>query len=258
MDTDEIVATARDSAAVVATCETEQKNAALEAMAHKLGERRQDLIEANQKDIEAARESGTPGNLLDRLGFGDAKIDSRIGSLQKLKNLADPVGQTFRAEKRPNGLEVARMRVPLGVILMIYEARPHVTVNAGAFCLKSGNAAILRGGSEAERCNALLGELWRESLREADLPVDPEVRESCSFLGLDPLYLANEGKLICVVPSNRTEEALEVLTRHGVGENAACIGEVGGSSRGRVILETGIGGRRLLQMLEGEQLPRIC
>ena len=170
MDTDEIVATARDSAAVVATCETEQKNAALEAMAHKLGERRQDLIEANQKDIEAARESGTPGNLLDRLGFGDAKIDSRIGSLQKLKNLADPVGQTFRAEKRPNGLEVARMRVPLGVILMIYEARPHVTVNAGAFCLKSGNAAILRGGSEAERCNALLGELWRESLREADLP----------------------------------------------------------------------------------------
>ena len=170
MDIDDIVTTAKNSAAVMATCDTKQKNTALSAMAHKLGEHRQDLIEANKEDIEAAHESGTPKNLLDRLGFGDAKIDSRIGSLQKLENLADPVGQSFRAEKRPNGLQVARVRVPLGVILMIYEARPHVTVNAGAFCLKSGNAAILRGGSEAERCNTLLGKLWCESLREAGLP----------------------------------------------------------------------------------------
>jgi hydrogenase expression/formation protein HypE len=115
-----------------------------------------------------------------------------------------------------------------------------------------------RGGL-ATTLNEIAGQSGRDIfLRESDLPIDPEVGESCSFLGLDPLYLANEGKLICVLPSDRAEEALRVLQGHEVGRNAARIGEVGGSSRGRVILETGIGGRRLLQMLEGEQLPRIC
>jgi hydrogenase expression/formation protein HypE len=115
-----------------------------------------------------------------------------------------------------------------------------------------------RGGL-ATTLNEIAGQSERDiQIRESDVPIDPEVRESCSFLGLDPLYLANEGKLICLVPEDRADEALLVLQRHEVGHNAARIGEVGGSSRGRVILETGIGGRRLLQMLEGEQLPRIC
>ncbi|MCF8030050.1 MAG: hydrogenase expression/formation protein HypE [Desulfohalobiaceae bacterium] len=115
-----------------------------------------------------------------------------------------------------------------------------------------------RGGL-ATTLNEIAGQSGRDIfLREADLPVDPEVRESCSFLGLDPLYLANEGKLICVVPRRWADEAQQVLREHEAGVNVACIGEVGGWSRGRVILETGIGGRRLLQMLEGEQLPRIC
>ena len=115
-----------------------------------------------------------------------------------------------------------------------------------------------RGGL-ATTLNEIAGQSGRDIfLRESDIPVDHEVRESCSFLGLDPLYLANEGKLICVVPRSRADEAQQVLREHEAGVNSACIGEVGGSSRGRVILETGIGGRRLLQMLEGEQLPRIC
>ena len=166
----EVARVARDSAASVAIAPTEQKNAALDAMAGKLAERRQEIISANEADLADAGSRPETANLIDRLRFGEDKVDSRIRSLRKIAALPDPVGQTCAADRRPNGLEVARMRVPLGVILMIYEARPHVTVNAGAFCLKSGNAAILRGGSEAKRCNAALGELWQSSLREAGLP----------------------------------------------------------------------------------------
>ena len=141
-------------------------------MSQRLAARRRDIIAANEDDLADARAKGLPTRLIDRLRFGEAKIDARIRCLHKIEALPDPVGQMFAHDRRPNGLEVARMRVPLGVILMIYEARPHVTVNAGAFCLKAGNAAILRGGSEAKRCNALLGELWQEALAEAELPAE--------------------------------------------------------------------------------------
>jgi len=141
-------------------------------MAQTLEAGRGDLLDANEADIAAARDAGLPANVQNRLRFGDAKINSRIASLKKIAALPDPVGQPFRSEVRPMGLRVERVRVPLGVILMIYEARPHVTVNAGAFCLKSGNAAILRGGSEARRCNTLLGEMWHKALEEARLPHD--------------------------------------------------------------------------------------
>ena len=165
-----IARTAADASTMLATASTEQKNAALARLADRLATRRQDILGANEADVAEARSRGLANNLVDRLRFGPAKIDSRIRCLHKIEALPDPVGRTYAHDLRPNGLEVARMRVPLGVILMIYEARPHVTVNAGAFCLKSGNAAILRGGTEARRCNVLLGELWREALTEADLP----------------------------------------------------------------------------------------
>ncbi|MCF8086173.1 MAG: hydrogenase expression/formation protein HypE [Desulfohalobiaceae bacterium] len=159
--------------------------------------------------------------------------------------------------------------------LAVFAAREGLSfrtpVQSDSACLNHMVADLLRNvpqvrvlrdptrGGLATTLNEIAGQSGRDILlREADLPIDPEVRESCSFLGLDPLYLANEGKLICVVPSSRAEEALGILKRHEVGGNAASIGEVGDSSRGRVILETGIGGRRMLQMLEGEQLPRIC
>ena len=104
--------------------------------------------------------------------WSDAKINSRIAALHKIANLPDPVGQVFEPITSSNGIKACRMRVPLGVILMIYEARPHVTVNAGSFCLKSGNAAILRGGSEAKTCNQKLGELWQTALADSGLPVE--------------------------------------------------------------------------------------
>ncbi len=165
-----IARTAREAFQVLALAPTEQKNRALRAMADRLEQDREDLIAANAADLAAAREGGVAENLVKRLRFGDEKITGRIGSLRKIAALPDPVGQTLRAERRPNGLEVARVRVPLGVVLNVFEARPHVTVNAGAFCLKAGNAAILRGGSEARRCNALLGRFWRDALAEAGLP----------------------------------------------------------------------------------------
>ncbi len=163
---------ARDAFQVLAIAPTERKNAALQAMADRLEQGRDEVIAANEADLAAAREGGVAENLVKRLRFGRQKIDGRVRSLRKIAALPDPVGQTLRAERRPNGLEVARVRVPLGVVLNIFEARPHVTVNAGAFCLKAGNAAILRGGSEARQCNALLGQFWRDALAEAGLPPD--------------------------------------------------------------------------------------
>jgi len=166
----QIAQTARDVSRQLAVAPAERKNRALLAMAERLKRNKADILAANEADLDAARQKGLARNLIDRLRFGESKIDGRRVSLEKIAALPDPVGQTIQSELRPGGLQVARVRVPLGVILMVFEARPHVTVNAGAFCLKSGNAAILRGGSEARQCNTLLGRLWAESLAEADLP----------------------------------------------------------------------------------------
>lgn len=163
---------ARRASRVLASAPRQQKDMALHVMAHNLAVHTEAILEANQQDLEAAVSADLSENLVARLRFGEQKILARQRSLQKIADLPDPVGQKIREETRPIGLQVSRVRVPLGVILMVYEARPHVTVNAGAFCLKSGNAAILRGGSEAKRCNTLLGQLWQESLVEAGLPKD--------------------------------------------------------------------------------------
>jgi len=170
MDSEQVAAAARRAASVAAGAPTAQKNEVLGGMAEKLTARKSDILAANEEDLANAKAKGLSSHLVDRLRFGEAKIDGRIRCLRKIQALPDPVGQVFRSDLRPNGLLATRVRAPIGVIMMIYEARPHVTVNAGAFCLKSGNAAILRGGSEARTCNVLLGELWHEALRESGLP----------------------------------------------------------------------------------------
>jgi len=163
---------ARRASRRLAAAPREQKDTTLIAMAGRLSDHVSEILDANQRDLEAAVAAELPENVVARLRFGEEKVFARQRSLQRIAELPDPIGQTIRSEMRPNGLTVDRVRVPLGVILMVYEARPHVTVNAGAFCLKSGNAAILRGGSEASNCNQLLGQLWQDSLAEADLPVE--------------------------------------------------------------------------------------
>jgi len=169
MNMHDIADAARRAVPASARLSPKAKNRVLEGMAGRLSGRRADVLAANQRDLERARSEGLKPAIVKRLRFGEQKIESRIRSLHKIAALPDPVGQSYRMSRRENGLQVARVRVPLGVILMIYEARPHVTVNAGAFCLKSGNVAILRGGSEARECNRLLGTLWEESLQEVGL-----------------------------------------------------------------------------------------
>lgn len=153
----------------MAKASTRQKNRAIEAMIELLETRGEEILEANRRDLKEAEEAGLSRKLVNRLVFDQAKLDWRVRSLKELVDLPDPVGQIIRSERRPNGLMVARVRAPLGVVAMIYEARPHVTINAGAFCLKSGNATILKGGSEVKHSNGVIGSFWQEALREAGL-----------------------------------------------------------------------------------------
>ena len=167
-----IAQTAKNCASVIVNTPTEQKNAVLLKMAKLLDAHREDILAANQADVTAAQKKNLPPNLVARLQWSADKINSRIAAVHKIASLPDPVGQIFEPITSPNGIKACRMRVPLGVILMIYEARPHVTVNAGSFCLKSGNSVILRGGSEAKTCNQKLGELWQSALADVGLPTE--------------------------------------------------------------------------------------
>ena len=146
------------------------KDAALEAIAANLGSGERSVIAANEADLEAARAKGTTGAMLDRLMLDERRIAALAESVRSIAALPDPVGEVVSRSVRPNGLRVTRVRVPLGVIAMIYEARPGVTVEASALTLKAGNAVVLRGGSEASRTNAVLAELVSAGLETAGLP----------------------------------------------------------------------------------------
>ena len=161
---------ARHAERVLAVAGTAQKNRALEARA--LKERESAILAENQKDLAAARESGMKASLLDRLALSPQRIDGIVEGVRQVAALPDPIGCVTRMEKRPNGLVIGKRRVPLGVIGIIYEARPNVTVDAAALCLKSGNAVILRGGKEAFRSNKAFVAVMRDALEAAGLPRD--------------------------------------------------------------------------------------
>ena len=163
---------ARHAERVLAVAGTAQKNRALEAMARALKERESAILAENQKDLAAARESGMKASLLDRLALSPQRIDGIVEGVRQVAALPDPIGCVTRMEKRPNGLVIGKRRVPLGVIGIIYEARPNVTVDAAALCLKSGNAVILRGGKEAFRSNRAFVAVMRDALEAAGLPRD--------------------------------------------------------------------------------------
>jgi len=146
------------------------KAQALRAMAQALADRRADLIAANRRDLDAARENGLESALLDRLTLSEKSLGLMGSGLEQIAAMPDPIGSVTATDIRPNGMRVARMRVPLGVIGIIYESRPNVTIDAAALCLKSGNAAILRGGSEALHSNIALGRVVQQGLADAGLP----------------------------------------------------------------------------------------
>ncbi len=162
--------TARRASRAIACCSAPQKNAALERMADGILQQADVIREANRKDLDAARASGLSAAMLDRLAMKDATLAAMAQGLREVAQLPDPVGSLGPASIRPNGLQVARMRIPLGVIGIIYESRPNVTVDAAGLCLKAGNAAILRGGSEAFHSNCALAAVIARSLADSGLP----------------------------------------------------------------------------------------
>lgn len=160
----------RDAATAIASLPTEAKNALVRAMADALLADEAVILAANARDIEAAAAKGIGSAMLDRLRLDTARLQGIAAAVREVAELPDPVGQVTRAYDRPNGIHVERVRVPLGVIAMIYEARPNVTADAAALCLKAGNAVILRGGSEAIHSNTAIAAALKRALRDAGLP----------------------------------------------------------------------------------------
>lgn len=161
---------AKKSAQVLAAASSDQKNKVLLSMAQAVKDNASRLIEENLKDIEYAREKGLSDALIDRLALTQKRIDEMAQGLTEVAQLPDPVGEVTKMWQRPNGLVVGRMRVPIGVIGIIYESRPNVTADASSLCLKAGNAVLLRGGSEALHSNRAIVNILRDGIRTAGLP----------------------------------------------------------------------------------------
>ncbi len=161
---------AKEAAKVVARLNTRKKDEALERIAQRLLDEASTIKGENEKDLEYAREKGVSEAMIDRLTVSDAVIESMAKGLRDVVKLPDPVGGVTGMWLRPNGLQVGRVRIPLGVIGMIYESRPNVSIDAAGLCLKAGNAVILRGGSEAFNSNAVLAQIIQGALRETGIP----------------------------------------------------------------------------------------
>ncbi|MFK5891860.1 MAG: glutamate-5-semialdehyde dehydrogenase, partial [Pseudomonadota bacterium] len=160
---------ARQASRQLARANTNQKNAALHAIADNLLQSMDNLLSENSKDMENGKKSGLDDALLDRLALNEERVTAMADGLRQIASLPDPIGEITNLNYRPSGIQVGKMRVPLGVIGIIYESRPNVTADAAALCLKSGNAAILRGGSEAIYSNQAIAKCIHQGLKEADL-----------------------------------------------------------------------------------------
>ncbi|RAP78142.1 glutamate-5-semialdehyde dehydrogenase [Paenibacillus montanisoli] len=196
----EKAALAKQAAAIMNSLTTNQKNEALLDMAAALIRQQDSIIEANRIDIERGRANGTSESLLDRLTLTSSRVETIAEGLRQVVDLEDPVGRVLEAFERPNGLRVEKISVPLGVIGMIYEARPNVTVDAAGLCLKTGNAVVLRGGSAALESNRRIVEVLREALASTALPADAlQLIEDPSRASVDEMLKLN-GLLDVVIP----------------------------------------------------------
>ncbi|MBI3108073.1 MAG: glutamate-5-semialdehyde dehydrogenase [Candidatus Rokubacteria bacterium] len=163
---------AKEASRVLALAPTRTKNEVLTQMARGLEEKAATILEANRADLAHARSKGLTRAFVDRLTLTDGRIEEMATGVRQVAALPDPVGEVVETWRRPNGLEISRVRVPLGVIGFIYESRPNVTADAAALCLKSGNAVVLRGGSEAIESNTVIAQLLAKSVEKAGLPAD--------------------------------------------------------------------------------------
>jgi glutamate-5-semialdehyde dehydrogenase len=166
----EVCERAREASRALARADTATKNAALVAIADALRERTTEILEANERDLLAGREAGIGDALLDRLRLDEERIEAIATAVEAIVALGDPVGEVIDGHRLPNGLDVRKVRVPLGVIAVVYEARPNVTIDAAALCLKSGNAIVLRGSSSAAHSNAVLSSIAAAAAVQAGLP----------------------------------------------------------------------------------------
>lgn len=166
----EVCAAAKRASRRLARLPAAVKDAALEAIAAAIEKRAAEVLEANAADVEAARAAGLDAAFIDKLTLDESRVAAMAAGARAVAALPDPVGETVESWRLPNGLDVRKQRVPLGVVAVVYEARPNVTVDAAALCLKSGNAAVLRGSSAAERSNAVLARIAIDACREAGLP----------------------------------------------------------------------------------------
>jgi glutamate-5-semialdehyde dehydrogenase len=183
---------AREASYALAQCSTERKNAVLLSLAKALRANAAAILEANRKDLEVAKSSGRAGAFLERLTLNDARIAAMANSVEEVAALPDPVGEVIERWSRPNGLQIQKVRVPLGVIAIIYESRPNVTIDAGVLTFKSGSAVVLRGGKEALAANSLLAMMLARSVEEAGIDsaavtfIDTPDREAIQILKRHP------------------------------------------------------------------------
>src|SRR5512133_195894 len=185
---------AKEAARVLSHADTRRKNEALLAAADALRGHQKAILAANAKDVAAAKKAGENAAFLDRLALDPARLDGIARSLREVAALGDPVGEVTSSWRRPNGLAIKKVRIPLGVVLMIYEARPNVTIEAAALCVKSGNAAVLRPGSDALQSSLALAAAFGDGLAKAGLPAEsvqvvptPEREATFALLALDDL-----------------------------------------------------------------------
>ena len=210
---EEVCRAAKRAARTLASLDTETKNAALARIADALHAATAEILEANDQDVEAAREAGLAGALVDRLTLDERRIAAMAAGAREIAALPDPVGEVVEGYRRPNGLEIRKVRVPLGVVAVIYEARPNVTIDAAALCLKSGNAVVLRGSSTAARSNSVLAEIAASAARSAGVPED-----AISHLrgdGHEELAeLATQTRYVDLIIPRGGEALKAALTRH--------------------------------------------
>jgi glutamate-5-semialdehyde dehydrogenase len=198
----ELGARAKAASRVLAGASTDVKDAALLAAADLLLDRHAEILASNEQDVAAAEAAETPATVVDRLRLSDARLQSMADGLRKVADLADPIGEIADGWTRPNGLRVQRVRVPLGVVAIIYENRPNVTSDAFGLCLKSGNAAFLRGSSGAIRSNIAIAAALREGLAKAGLPEDS-------------LMLVEDTSYEAAVEFMRLRDSIDVLIPRG-------------------------------------------
>ena len=209
----EICAAAKEASRSLASASSSVRNAALHAMADGLEARVDEILEANGRDMEAGAEAGLSAALLDRLRLTPERVAGIAGDVRSIAALPDPVGETIEGKRLPNGLDVRKVRVPLGVVAVVYESRPNVTIDCSALCLKSGNAIVLRGSSMASHSNAVLAGIARDAVASAGLPADAVALVAGGGREELPELAAQEDYLDLIIP--RGGEGLKaVLKEH--------------------------------------------